>query len=263
MSLLRIAIAQIEIIPGDRRANYNKVERILSSNWRPSQMPTAVVLPEIWDVGYVIEESEKYGDRDAAEAAEFLGRLALKHNCWFTGGSVLALTEKGASNRAMVVDPSGKYTAYYDKIHLIPLMDEEKYLLPGEKKTHFNLGDISASLAICYDLRFPELTRMYATEGAELQFFSAEWPASRIDHWCALLQARAIENMMFIASCNRVGTANGTLFGGHSMVVDPWGEVLYQGGMTEDFAFVEIDISKVKKARDFLKVFEMRRPDIY
>lgn len=67
------------------------------------------------------------------------------------------------------------------------------------------------------------------------------------------LQARAIENMMFVAACNRVGTANGTLFGGHSMVVDPWGEVLYQGGMTEDFVFVEIDTSKVKKARGFLR----------
>lgn len=78
-----------------------------------------------------------------------------------------------------------------------------------------------------------------------------------------MLQARAIENMMFVAACNRVGTTSGTLFGGHSMVVDPWGEVLYLGGMTEDFAFIEIDTSKVKRARDFLRVFEMRRPEFY
>ena len=69
--------------------------------------------------------------------------------------------------------------------------------------------------------------------------------------------------MMFVAACNRVGTTNGTLFGGHSMVVDPWGKVLYQAGMTEEFVFVEIDTSKVKKARDFLKVFDMRRPELY
>jgi len=134
---------------------------------------------------------------------------------------------------------------------------------PVRKELYFNIGDIPAALAICYDLRFCELTRRYATEGAELQFFAAEWPVSRIGHWCTLLQARAIENMMFVAACNRVGTTNGTLFGGHSMVVDPWGEVLYQGGMTEDFAFIEIDTSKVKKARDFLRVFEMRRPESY
>ena len=263
MSLLRIAIAQIDLAVGDRKSNYEKVETMLCANWVGSDIPTAVILPEIWDVGYVIEESNKYGDRDASQAAEFLGKLALKYNCWFTGGSVLALTDKGAANRAMVIDASGKYVARYDKIHLIPVMDEEKFLIPGDGRTLFNIGDIPASLAICYDLRFPELTRTSATEGAELQLFSAEWPLSRIDHWCMLLQARAIENMMFVAACNRVGTTNGTLFGGHSMVVDPWGKVLYQGGMTEDFAFVEIDTSKVKKARDFLKVFEMRRTELY
>ncbi len=263
MPLLRLAIAQTEVIPEDRKANYHKVEEMLSSNWEPSEIPTAVLLPEMWDVGYVIEKSDKYGDRNASEAAAFLGKLAVRHNCWFAGGSVLALTERGAANRAMVIDPSGNYTAYYDKIHLIPLMEEEKYLLPGNKKTHFTLSGIPSSLAICYDLRFPELTRSYATEGSELQLFSAEWPVSRIDHWCTLIQARAVENMMYVAACNRVGTTDGTLFGGHSMVVDPWGKVLYQGGMTEDFVFVEIDTSKVKKARDFLRVFEMRKPDAY
>lgn len=263
MSLLRIAIVQIEIAPGDRKANYDRVEKMINSKWVESDIPTAVILPEIWDVGYVIEKSHKYGDRNASQAAKFLGKLALKYNCWFAGGSVLALTDKGAVNRAMVVDPSGNYVANYDKIHLIPLMDEEKFLLPGEKRTLFNLDNIPVALAICYDLRFCELTRLYAAEGAELQLFAAEWPASRIDHWCTLLQARAIENMMFVAACNKVGTTDGTLFGGHSMVVDPWGKILYQGGMTEDFTFVEIDTSKVKKARDFLRVFEMRRPEFY
>ena len=121
MSSLRIAIVQMEIVPGDRRANYEKVEKTLDSKWIGSDIPTAVILPEIWDVGYVIEDSDKFGDRDASQAAEFLGKLAVRHECWFTGGSVLALTEKGAANRAMVIDPSGNYRTYYDKIHLIPL----------------------------------------------------------------------------------------------------------------------------------------------
>lgn len=263
MPLLRLAIAQIDIAIGERESNFEKVERTLQTNWTKSDIPTAVILPEIWDVGYVIEESQKYGDRDAAMAAKFLGEIAVKYNCWFTGGSVLALTENGAVNRAMVVDPSGKYVASYDKTHLIPLMDEEKYLCPGDRRTHFDINGISAALAICYDLRFPELTRLYATEGAELQLFSAEWPLSRIDHWCTLLKARAIENMMFVTACNRVGSVNGTTFGGHSMVIDPWGKILYEGGTEEYFAFVEIDTSQVKKTRDFLRVFEMRRPELY
>ncbi len=75
MSLLRIAIAQIDLAVGDRKANYGKVERMLGSKWVGSDIPTAVILPEIWDVGYVIEESHKYGDPDASQAAKFLGKL--------------------------------------------------------------------------------------------------------------------------------------------------------------------------------------------
>ena len=120
-----------------------------------------------------------------------------------------------------------------------------------------------AAMAICYDLRFCEWLRLCAVEGAQVLFISAEWPKSRVDHWRILLQARAIENMMYVVGCNRVGTSNGTEFGGHSMVVDPWGEILYEGGDGEDLAFVEFDVEKTEKARSFLQVLNARRPELY
>ncbi len=263
MSTLRLAIVQMDVILGERKANYEKIRNILRSKKDSFRAPAVVILPEMWDVGYAIEEAEKYGDKGASSAVSFLASLAAEFNCWFAGGSVLALTDQGAANRALVIDPSGRFVADYDKAHLIPLMDEEKYLLPGEKRTRLNIEGTDTALAICYDLRFPELTRRYAAEGAELQIFSAEWPISRIDHWRTLLKARAIENMIYVAGCNRVGTTGETLFGGASAVIDPWGKVLYEGGNEEEIAFVDIDTSKVKKARDFLRVFEMRRPELY
>jgi len=263
MPLLRVGIAQRDIKIGDREGNYSRIKDMLEHNWVVSDTETAVILPEIWDVGYVIDAPGFYGDPDAMEAAGFLGSLAQKYGCWFAGGSVLAVTDEGAFNRAMAVNANGEYISCYDKAHLIPIMDEDKYLQAGNKRNHFMIGEVHASMALCYDLRFCEWIRLYAAEGTEVLFISAEWPAARIDHWRTLIQARAIENMMYVIGCNRVGTSNGTLFGGHSIAVDPWGKILYEAGEDEDFAFVEFETEKVKKARDFLQVLASRRPELY
>lgn len=263
MSLLRIAVAQLDVRPGDRAGNYARLEDALRHNWQASSLDTVVILPEIWDVGYVIEDAEIYGDRDGQQAADFLGRLALQYNCWFAGGSVLALTDGGAANRAMVINPQGEYIAHYDKAHLIALMDEDKYLTPGDRRVHADIAGVDVGLCICYDLRYPEWQRLYAVEGAQAIFFSAEWPVSRVQHWQIMLQSRAIENMCYVAGCNRIGTTGKTTFGGHSMVVDPWGEVLCDCGEEPCFAFVEIDPAKTEKARSFLRTFDARRPELY
>lgn len=263
MSLLRVGIAQLEVRLGDREGNYARFEEFLADNWIESEIETAVILPEMWDVGYVIDAPGFYGDPDAYHAASFLGSLAKKYNCWFVGGSVFAVTDDGAVNRAMAVTPQGEYIAHYDKAHLIPLLDEDKYIRRGNRRTNFMLGTVPSAMAICYDLRFCEWIRLYATEGAEILFLSAQWPVSRINHWSILLQARAIENMMYVVACNCVGMTGGIAFGGHSMVIDPWGKVLYEGGEGKEFTFVEIETLKVKKTRDLLKVLTGRRPELY
>lgn len=263
MSLLRIAIAQLDIKAGDRAANYARLGELLKEGWTESELPTVVLAPEIWDVGYVIDQAVKYGDRNAEQAAEYLGALARGYGCWFAGGSVLALADGAARNRAMAVSPRGDYVACYDKAHLIALMDEEKYLTAGNARTHVNIEGIDVGLCVCYDLRYPEWQRLYAVEGAQALFFSAQWPKSRVEHWQVMLRSRAIENMCYAAGCNRVGTTGETVFGGHSMVIDPWGEILCDCGEEECLTFVEIDSSKAEKARNFLRTFDARRPELY
>jgi predicted amidohydrolase len=95
-------------------------------------------------------------------------------------------------------------------------------------------------------------------------FVSAAWPEERIEHWSALLRARAIENMMYVVACNRVGVSGGVRFGGASMAIDPWGVVLHQGSAdAEEGAFVSFDPAVADQVREQLKVFDMRRPDLY
>ena len=231
--------------------------------YTPSALETVVVLPEIWDVGYAIEEADKYGDPNAEQAITFLGDLAKKYNVWFAGGSVLAKVSSGAVNRALVINPEGKCVNYYDKVHLIPLMDEDIYLKSGDRECLFDIDGVTAACLICYDIRFCEWMRLNAVHGAKVFFISAEWPTIRLDHWIALLRARAIENMMYVVACNRVGNSKNTDFGGHSFVFDPWGNTLYEGSNESEGVFVEIDPGKVQEIRDHLKVFEVRRPDLY
>ena len=152
--MLRVGIAQIDISIGNREANRQKVVDWMKRYYVKSPEETVIVLPEIWDVGYALEDAGRLADPEGASAAEFLGKLAKEYGTWFAGGSVLAGTKTGAANRAQVIDPQGRLVAQYDKIHLIPLMDEQKYLEAGNSDCIFPIGDTTAGCVICYDIRF-------------------------------------------------------------------------------------------------------------
>ncbi len=262
--MLRVGLAQINIEIGNREVNYRRVTDWMKEFCKPSSEDTAIVLPEIWDVGYDLENADRVSDIDGKCSAEFLGRLSKEYNVWFIGGSVLAKTEQGIVNRAQIINPSGDLVDHYDKVHLFPLMDEPEYLKAGNRQSTFDFAGTTSGCVICYDIRFCEWLRKYAVDGTSILFVSAEWPKARVDHWKSILKVRAIENMMYVVACNRVGESKGTLFGGSSMVIDPWGEILYEGSdENEEGSFVCFDPSKAGEIRKQLKVFAMRRPDLY
>ncbi|MDR1944125.1 MAG: carbon-nitrogen family hydrolase, partial [Synergistaceae bacterium] len=227
--MLSVGIAQIDVLTGDRAGNQRRVREWMAEHCPDTRgMTTLIVLPEMWDVGYALSRKEELADDEGSEALAFLAGLARWYGVWFAGGSVLARTESGFVNRAQVVDANGNLVAWYDKVHLFPLMDEPLHLEGGNSRCLFDIEGTTAGCVICYDLRFCEFLRRYAVDGAKALFLSAQWPEKRIDHWVALLRARAIENMTYIVACNRVGTS-GTRYGGNSMVIDPFGVVLYHG----------------------------------
>ena len=116
---------------------------------------------------------------------------------------------------------------------------------------------------ICFDLRFPEWIRKHVLAGAKLMFVPAQWPKSRVDHWEILLQARAIENQCFVIAVNRVGDDPDNVFNGHSMVVSPWGELLFHGEEGEGVFYVDIPLSDVERVRNKIPIFIARRTDLY
>lgn len=262
---IRVGVLQLDVALGDRARNQETLRRRLASALVPSDLPTVVTVPEIWDVGYALDRAGELADPEGAAAAEFLGAAAREYGVWFAGGSVLASVPEGFVNRAQVIAPDGRLVDYYDKAHLIRLMDEDKHFIPGRRPCRFDLDGVSAGCVVCYDIRFCEWVRTYAIEGTELLFVSAQWPLSRIDQWEALLRARAIENQMFVVACNRCGATDGTRFGGRSLILGPKGETLFRAGEGEGegAGFAEIDTDEVRKARKFLTVFEDRVPEIY
>jgi predicted amidohydrolase len=127
----------------------------------------------------------------------------------------------------------------------------------------FEYGSTKIGLAICYDLRFPELFRAYATNQVELILLVAEWPEKRIDHWNLLIQARAIENQCYVAAVNKTGQSYGESLGGYSAIINPMGEILVQGKQSEEVLMAEIDLSDVSKIRRWMPVLMDQRPDLY
>ncbi len=261
--MLRVGVLQLDVQVGNREANFRRVEEWLKRAFVPSELPTAIILPELWDTGYALDKADTLASVEGNETASFLEELARKYGVWFIGGSTLAKTESCVANRAQVINPQGKLIAFYDKAHLFPLMEEDKYLVAGDKDCIFDWEGVSTGCVICYDLRFCEWIRCYALKGVKLLFISAEWPSARAKHWEILLQARAIENQMYVISCNRCGSTSEETFDGGSLVVDPWGEVLLDAGSKEGLYFIDLDARKVDEARLKVPVFRDRVPALY
>jgi len=136
-------------------------------------------------------------------------------------------------------------------------------LTPGDHATLCSTPWGPTGLGICYDLRFPELFRAMALAGAKLFVIPAQWPVKRLEAWLLLARARAAENELIVAACNRVGRNEDVIFPGRSIVVDPWGNTLVEGDDQERLLIAQANLREVEKARRYLTVYEDRRPEAY
>ncbi len=221
-----------------------------------------VLLPELWASGYDLSNWQKYAAPLGEGSFAWLAALARQHQIAI-GSSLLELDGNRAYNTFVLYGPAGDLWGKYRKIHRFRLLDEEKWLGAGDRLVLANTPWGPVGLSICYDLRFPETFRPYAIAGARLALIVAEWPERRAGHWTKLLQARAIENQMFVAGVNKVGESQGVKLGGMSAVVDPWGEPLVQGADAQALLTAEIDLRIVDKARRHIPALDDRQPGAY
>lgn len=258
---LKISLGQMDVRLGEPAANWATVQQLAAQ--AAAQGSDVLVLPELWSTGYDLENSAAYATPTDAGIFAAVSALAQTHQLAIVGSCLSLLGEKQFGNTTVYVDGNGRLLGQYSKTHLFRLMAEEQYLTAGNQLTLIDTVWGQAGLAICYDLRFPELFRAYALAGANLIYLPAEWPHPRLAHWQTLIRARAIENQCFIVACNRVGSSKGSTFFGHSCVVDPWGEILTEGDEAEGLITVEIESDKVAEVRAKIPVFADRRPEIY
>jgi len=191
--------------------------------------------------------------------------LAAGAGIWLCLGSLAVKTEDADgrfANRQFLISPSGDIAARYDKIHMfdVEVTPEETYresdgYRPGDTAVLANIGTAKAGLTICYDLRFPYLYRALAQAGAQILTVPAAFsPVTGAAHWHALLQARAIETGCYVLAPAQTGTHSASIGKqrktfGHSLVVDPWGDILLDAGEDIGVSFVDLDMEKVAQTR--------------
>lgn len=263
ISRLNIACIQSDIVLGEPKVNQYRLEQWMQQAVQAEEKPDVIVLPEMWNTGYALTDIDDLADLQGLESKTWLSGFARRHEVHIVGGSVAQKTGNEVRNTMYTYNRQGELSGEYSKIHLFRLMEEEKYLAAGDQKVTFELEGVQAGASICYDIRFPELARSLALEGARVLFVPAEWPHPRLHHWRTLLTARAIENQMYVVACNRVGVSGKDSFFGHSMIIDPWGEIIAEGGESEEIVTGQIDLSLVEEVRNKIPVFEDRRPGLY
>ncbi len=260
MPKLNISLAQMHIALGDVGRNYRRMQEWATEAARRGSH--LLILPELWSTGYALEQAKELASTLNSGMFTQVTTIAQQEKIGIVG-SILEKRGVEVANSAAFFAPNGRLMGVYRKIHLFRLFEEEKWLAPGNASLSMDLPWGETALAICYDLRFPELFRHYATNGAKLIIIPAEWPLARLEHWRALLVARAIENQCFIVAANAAGETGGTVFAGHSMIVDPWGKIIIEGGEDPNLLSAEIDLDLVDEVRQRIPVFEDRRPDLY
>jgi len=257
---MQISLAQMEFRFGDVNANFSHAEEWIAEAAKAGS--DLILLPELWASGYDLENWKQYAAPLDEGSFARISVLAKKYQIAI-GGSLLEVNGGKAYNTFALYGPEGQTWGVYRKIHRFRLLNEEKWLSAGDQMVLAESQWGPLGLSVCYDLRFPEMFRPFAIAGSRLVLIVAEWPERRVAHWSKLLQARAIENQIFMAGVNKVGESQGAKLGGCSAVVDPWGIPLIEGDDTEVLLTVSIDLREVDKTRRFIPVLQDRRPEIY
>ncbi|MEU9166854.1 carbon-nitrogen family hydrolase [Streptomyces sp. NPDC048420] len=244
-SLIQIAVDEGESVESRRRR--------VASLVRDQAGADLVVLPELWSTGaFAFEEFGSEAEPLHGPTYEAMAKAASDAGVWLHAGSIPERAPDGTLyNTSLFFSPAGELAATYRKIHRFGFDKGEAVLMGrGEDLVTVRLPETTVGVATCYDLRFPELFRGLVDAGAETLVIPAGWPERRRAHWTLLARARAVENQAFVLACGTAGTHAGVPQAGHSIVVDPWGEVLAEAGADEEVLTVEFDPGKVAVTRE-------------
>ena len=259
MTALTATAVQFTVNQGDVDANLDYVRAALAR--AAGQGAQLVVLPEMWSTGFAYKNLTELAQRSEAITAE-LCELSARHKLVIVGSQPEPADAGRVFNTARVID-NGQVVATYRKLHLFSLLGEDKAFKAGDGwcLAETSLGKIG--VIICYDLRFPELSRRLALEGARVICVPAQWPKPRQEHWRTLLRARAIENQLYVVACNACGQIGKLEFFGMSMLIDPKGDVLADAGEAQGEVTASLSWETMDAWRAQIPCLSDRRPEYY
>lgn len=210
-----------------------------------------VCFPEMWLTGFNCNESR------IAMAEAYLERvreLSSSSDCIIVAGTFPERAEEGVYNTAYVFFKGSLYKRR--KRYLFGLMNEPELFLSGEPPEVMELNGVKFGIIICYELRFPELSKLLALRGADILFVPAQWPDARVEHWRVLLRARAVENQFFVAGVNVVGKGTALSFSGFSALYHPLGNPVIEVSKTHGLFVADIDFGDAVSYRKSIPVLE-------
>ncbi len=252
------AAIQFNVRQGDVDANLAYVRTALAQV--AGQGANLAVLPEMWSTGFSYKNLNELALRTAGIVHELL-ELSRELKLVIVGSMPEPNGDK-VFNTVYVAD-NGRLAGTYRKLHLFSLLGEDRAFSGGDR---WLLADTSIGrigVIICYDLRFPELSRRLALEGASVICVPAQWPKPRQEHWRTLLRARAIENQLFIVACNACGVIGKLDFFGMSMIIDAKGEILAEAGEQDQQILAELNMQSMADWRAQIPCFNDRKPELY
>lgn len=261
---MRIALAQFSPVLGDLESNLLAISH--SAESAKAKAAQLLCLPEMCTTGLCYDKINDLKSNSAIGLQE-ISELAKCHKIAICGSFLYFKNTDRPTNTFLYFDAHGEILGRYDKIHLFKPMGEDLHFEAGQAITKIKDGNTQIGCAICYDLRFPELFRKCALAGAVLQLVPAAFPHPRLSHWRTLLQSRAMENQIFMIATNQCGYATlasqTTHFCGHSMVVHPSGEILYEAGEAPEFSCIDINLDDIEIVRKKMDCLRERRPELY
>ncbi len=244
---MKVALVQLDIAWEDRQRNYEKAE--FFAQRASAEKCDIMVLPEMFNTGFSMD-LYAIADEGIGETTSVLSGMAKNYGINLIAGfPIKSPAEQKGRNMAVAFDKKGMLLSTYTKMHPFSLIGEHEYYMAGDTIALFDIDGVSASMFICYDLRFPEIFRKVAKQ-VQIIFVIANWSSARKEHWNALLRARAIENQCFIIGVNRTGTdGNGIHYSGASCVIGPQGNILCSGDEISEYIACKFDPNQVNSVR--------------
>ena len=270
MTTIKLALCQMNVLD-DKEENLKNASSMIAQS--AGKNVDFIILPEMFNCPYSNDKFIEYQEEENnSETLNLISSLASKNNVYILAGSIPEKEDDKLFNSSYLFDKNGEIIAKHRKMHLFDIdvkdkitFKESDVLTAGDNFTIADTEFGKIGIGICYDVRFPELARIMVEKGALVLFYPGAFnmttgPA----HWELLFRSRALDNQVFCVGVAPALNESASYHSyGHSIITNPWGEVIAQASEKEELIISEIDLSEIKKVREELPLLKNKRKDLY